>query len=246
MRVALERAVEHEARHRGHLLQRMRERVAEGEAVEPVASDGRPVQPEALVHREDETGLLECVVERVVRAVAEVAAVEMVGARHHRDQPELGRATRLGRGPRRIGERRDADRGQPGLVGRAVPGDPVVVPPARVGRLGRVELGLVGDEEPDRRIQHDRVDALGVHRAQVRGRVEAVLPLIGEVGAAARDERSGRRQVHRVAVGALRGTEDAARFDDVRVGVEHARRTQRGHVSCGARPWHRRVGSPCR
>ena len=158
--MSFERALEHEARHRGHLLERMRERVAEREALEAISADRLAAQTEALVHREHEPGLFERVVQRVVGAVTEVAAVQMVRSRHHRDEAELRGAARLRGGALRIGERRDADAESRRGVVRAVRRDPVVVAPARVVALGRVELGLVRHEQPDRRVQDDGVDAL--------------------------------------------------------------------------------------
>ena len=75
-------------------------------------------QPETLVHREHEAGLLERVVERVVRAVAEVAAVEMVRARHHRDEPERGARVASPR-PRAPGRRAARCRRRPAGLRRA-------------------------------------------------------------------------------------------------------------------------------
>ena len=167
--------------------------MAQREAGEPIATDGVAPEAEALVHGEHEPRLFERVVERVVGAVAEVAPVEMVGPRHHRDETQVGGPTRLARGAVGIRERRDSGGREPRLVVRAVLGCPVVVTAAGVGRLGCVELGLVRNEQPDRRVEHDGVDPLRVHRAHVGGRVEPVLPLVGKIGAAARDERSGRR-----------------------------------------------------
>ena len=154
--------------------------MARREALEAVAADRRPAHAERLVHREHEAGLLERVVERVERGVAEVDVGEVVRPHDDARQPERGRVAGLGRGERRIALRDDGHPGEPARVGRAVSGDPLVVRGARRRRLARVELGQERHEQSDRRVQHHRVDALRVHRPQVRRRVEAVLEQVGE------------------------------------------------------------------
>ena len=225
LRVTLERAVEHEARHRGHLLHRVRARVAQREAVEAVAcrSSARcKPRPSCTAS---------------TRPVSSSASYSGSYARSPRlrpyrwlgraiiaDEPELGRAARLGRArpPDRASGAMPAA-GQPALVGRAVPGDPVVVRAGtrRPTRPRRAPVGTGTNSPTDGYSTTASMPCASIAR-RYDGRVEPVLPLVGEVGAAARDERSRRRGGPSGCGRRSRGPEDAARFDDVRVGVEHA------------------------
>ena len=215
-------AVEHEAGHRRHLLHRVRQEVTGGEAVEAVDADGRAPQPEALVDRHHEVGGRQHVVQRVVGGVTEVAAVEVVGPGQDPDQPEARRVLGLGGGEAEVGQRDEPDPRHAALVLGAVPGQPLVVGPAGRGALDAVELGLERDEQADGRVEHNGVDALGVHGPKVGGGVEAMGHLVGDrLGVPARDHRRVRGQIddHRPHGGPL--GEHVGRLDHVGVGVQH-------------------------
>ncbi len=94
-RMALERAEQHQAPHRRHLLHRVAHRVAQGEGLGALATDGRSHHAEPLVDREGQAMLLEHVVQGVVRRVAEVPAVQRIRPDHDARKPELGRVRRL-------------------------------------------------------------------------------------------------------------------------------------------------------
>ena len=165
--MAFERAVEHERRHRRHLLHRMRQRVTSCERREAISADRRTAQPEAFVDRHREPELHTPRPQRVVRRIAEVASVEMVGSRQNPDETQLLRSGRFLDGQLDVGQRHQRDAGHAIAVGRAVLRDPVVVRAARRRRLLGTQTRKEGHEQSDRRIEDDGVDALRVHRPHV-------------------------------------------------------------------------------
>ena len=234
-RMPFERALQEEARQRGHLLHGMRERVTEREAVEAIRTDRRASQPQAFMDREDPAGLLEHLVELVEGAVAEVAAVQVVRTHHHADESEARatrRASRAARAGSINGTIPTPARRVEILV--AVRRDPVVVRRTRPGGRVDVVVRLERHEQPHRRVEDGRVDPLLVHRPQVRRGVEAVLELVRkELEVAAGDARGGLGQVH----GLQRvRAEHVGRLDHMGVGVEYPQISVHPSLSVGTQP----------
>ena len=99
---------------------------------DPIVGPART--PSASWTAEHAAGLLERVVERRPRGAVEVLVAEVVRAHDHADETELGRATR-GLAVAAAGSRGTMPTaGETARVGRAVPGDPVVVRAARAPR----------------------------------------------------------------------------------------------------------------
>ncbi len=222
--VAVEGAGEEQARHGCHLLHRVRQRVAFGEGGEPVRADRRmAAEAETLVHRQHQLGILDGRVDGLVFRVAEVAAVHVVGAGEHRHQVVVGAPLHLLGRPLGVDERDHPDAGETPAVGGCVVADPLVVGPAGLGRRGGVELRLEGHHEPERRVEHHRVDALGVHRPQIALGAPPALHLVLH-------QRAVAAHLHRRGVGEVDGelalfhpvVEHPAGLDHVGVGVEDA------------------------
>lgn len=138
---------------------------------------------------------------------------------------------------------------------------PVTVPGGELpaGAMVQVrELGEEGHHEAHRGVEDRGFDAHPVERPEVRGRVEAVLHLVGEcAGLAAERERRRGRQVEDGATRRGPFREHLHRLDHVGVGIENAQRIAHGlppgpGVSTGASPrGSRRTASgaqtgPCR
>ena len=238
--------------HGRHLFHGMRAQVALNETGKSV-TDGRSLHAKALVHREHQAEVFDRRVERLVLRVAQLPAVKPVGPDHDAGQADLGRSYRLSCRHGRVGQGHDPHRGQPVRGRAAVLGHPLVVGPAGVARLGRTELGLIGDEQTHRWIEHHRVNALGIHGPQVRRGIKSVAELIGqEIHVSARNHRRRGRQVHRIAVPLLGpALEHVGRFDHMSVGIEnseclaHGVRGVPGSTAVGP-PGHRRWAEPLR
>ena len=240
-RVAFAHATEEDRRRGGHLLERMRAGVTGREPVEAVPPDRGCSHPERLVDSEYEPLSFELVVEAVIRGIVEIRGADMVRSDQHADEAQLGRVPHLARGQGRRALRHDTDRGEASRVSRAVVGDPVVVRPTRRGGPVGVQLRKVGDEQAHRREQHRGVDALRVHRPKVGRGVEAVLELVGEEPrVAAQLHRGRRREVQDLPARWRPGVEEAARLDDMGVGVEDPEAVMHDVRTCGSASGHMR------
>ncbi len=215
------------------------------EAREPVAADGRSLQSESLVHGDRQPETRARRPERVVLRVAEIASVQVIRPHHHTDELEIVDPLRFGDRKLDVGERHEPGGCHARRIVRAVARDPVVVGAARGRRLIRREGRQERNEQPDRRVQHDGVDALRVHGSDVRSGVEAVLELIGhQIEIAAWHERGvGRKVRWERIVGP--GREHVGGLHDVRVCVEDAEALDR-HLTSSERRARRRAESPRR
>ena len=205
-------------------------------AVEAVAADRRPAHARGpRAPRARGRSLRQRVVEAGRRrGRAEAAAVEMVGSRHHAGESELGGVAGLGRGSAGSASGDDADAGKP-ATGRSTQYSAIQSLYAATRRPSSAasSSGRYGDEQADRRIEHDGVDALrrpSQRRYDGRMRTRSVGQLIDEVGSAACEGRRRPAGPSSCAAGTAAPRRRAARLDR-----RARRRRGRGSPSTGRR-----------
>ena len=177
-------AVEHtavdERDRRAHLLERMRADVLHLEIGEAIGAGLQMAGLAAFVQAEWHTETLERRVERVVARIVERVTVDRVGTHEHAHHPELAhRPFRFDRCALRILARHHRDAFQPRRIGRAEPGEPVVVRAADRRCERGVEVVGRECEQSERRIQHGDVDALAIHAVELASGIEAPRVRVG-------------------------------------------------------------------
>ena len=213
-----------------------RQQVPGREAGEAVGADRRAAEAEALVDGEHEArprrGRRRAGRRRRRRGCGRRGGSGGPARRRGRRR----RTRRLGYGAVDVGQRHEPDAEQAPAARRAVVRDPLVVASGRRRPLcAGDELGQERHEQPDRRVEHGDVDALGVHGPEVRRGVEAVLELVGEqVESPHGTIGVSRGQVDRHPLAAP-GREHVRRLDHVGVGIEDPPVTEH-HILRAARP----------